>query len=183
MLKKNEHHSILLQNSYNKHGVEQFQFNVLAILEEGELLSTEQRLLEQMSMNNENHYNVSKHAVAFMRGRSHSEKTKKTMSEQRMGNKYCIGRIPWNKGIKCPDDTRSKISKSKQYTSQETRDKMSAAKIGFVPHNKGSRRSVCFRGHQVSGENAYHVKKRNTFACRACSRINSLKTKEKKEIF
>jgi len=45
-LRRGEHHSAKLQNAWRKHGAEAFEFKVLAVVEPGRLLATEQHWIE-----------------------------------------------------------------------------------------------------------------------------------------
>jgi len=62
-----------------------------------------------------------------------------------MGNKYCVGREPWNKGKYHSKETKAKISKALKgktpwikgkHHSKETREKISRANIGHTAWNK-----------------------------------------------
>jgi len=79
-LKLNKHHSKYLQNSYNKHGVDNFKFETLAYC------PSEYRIkLEQWFMDNLNPaFNILKLAASPL-GRKHTEETKNKMSVIRIG--------------------------------------------------------------------------------------------------
>ena len=173
MLSTGEHHNPHLQRSWNKHGGKSFSFLPIAFLEEHEKLPTEQRLIDLHFLRGDKTFNIAKEAVAFMKGRKHSEKTKKLMSSQRLGNKNCVGRKPWNKGIPMSEETKKKCSEALRNPSKETREKMRAAKAGKVPWNKGIVAKTCVRGHLMSGDNLYFWKKKSKFSCRACLKFHS----------
>ena len=86
-LKRNSHHSGKLQNAWNKCGELNF---ILVIIEEtsiNELLSVEQQYLDIAKTEKEMCYNVSFDSIASMRGRKHSEETKRLMSLSHKGDK------------------------------------------------------------------------------------------------
>lgn len=94
-LEKNNHHSILLQRAYNKYGKENFVFEVLEECEYEKVLEIEQIYLDNLKPFDGNGYNVSRGATSCvcvgknngmygksaMRGRKHTEESKKKMSE------------------------------------------------------------------------------------------------------
>jgi group I intron endonuclease len=67
-------------------------------------------------------------------GPNHAESTKAQLSAAARGNKRCVGRV-------LSDETRAKIGAANRSPSEETRAKMRAAKVGFVPWNKGRKLS------------------------------------------
>ncbi len=158
-LRKGEHHSILLQRAWNKHGEETFDFVLVENVEKEYLISKEQILIDEKS-----EYNVCKIAgsrlgskcseetLEKMRkakggenntfyGKHHSEESKRKMSEARKGKPSF-----W-KGKALPLEMRQKISASRMglRPSEETRKKLSLAKlgnknrfcVGNAPWNKG----------------------------------------------
>lgn len=168
MLKKGKHHSVYLQRAWNKYGEFVFEFKTLAILEDCEILPTEQRLLD-IEHSGET-YNVAKDAVAWMKGRKHSKETIESMSKSRMGNKSRTG-VPahWSKDKKPP--SLSKLLASSKNPSLETKEKMRQAKLGVVPINKGIHSSSCRNGHTRTEENTYIYKKKSggiSYNCKIC---------------
>lgn len=121
LLRKNNHHSIILQNAYNKYGEESFEFIILEKCNKKELLEKEQYYLD----NDLPKYNICSEAYAT-RGRKHTEETKRKISESNKGKHHFVmtqkqkdklskimtgrknpehskrmkGNIPWNKGKK-----------------------------------------------------------------------------------
>jgi len=86
LLKKNKHHSIILQRAWNKYKKKNF-IMILFIKEDN---IDDLRILEQFCLDFLNpRYNVAKNVSSVMKGRKHSKDSIKKMS----------GKIPWNKGI------------------------------------------------------------------------------------
>lgn len=86
-LKNNQHWNKHLQNVYNKYGIDNFDYTIIEIVEDvKELLSIEQKYLNECKNNPDNNYMISFDAVAPMRGRKCTWGYKK-------------GTIPWNKGL------------------------------------------------------------------------------------
>lgn len=103
-LSNNNHHSIILQRSWNKHGKDNFIFEVLEVIDDKNvLLEREQYYLDTYdSYNPKNGYNICKVAGSSI-GFKHTEETKLKMSKSHMGVK---------KGP-CSDKTKKKISNTK----------------------------------------------------------------------
>jgi group I intron endonuclease len=93
-LKLNKHFATYLQNSYNKYGIENFQFEVLARCPKEYLLNLEQWFLDSLSPS----FNTRKIAKNSL-GVKYSEETKQKISKI-------------HKGKKLSDETKSKISES-----------------------------------------------------------------------
>lgn len=169
MLKKGIHHSIYLQNAWNKYTEKAFVFKPIAILESYELLETEQRLLDIEHQGRT--YNVAKDAIAWMRGRKHSAETKEGMSKSRIGNKSRTGVASHWVGKKLSKEHIEKLVIAKTNPSKETREKMRLAKLGVVPINKGKHSSLCRNGHIRTEENTYIYKKKSgdiSHNCKIC---------------
>lgn len=71
-LRKNKHHSPYLQRSWNIYGEGGFIFSVIEECSRDDLLSIEQKYLDDLSPD----YNVSKSAVSPMTGNTHSMETR-----------------------------------------------------------------------------------------------------------
>lgn len=80
-LGQQRHSNPPLQAAWNKHGAEAFQFSPLAILEDCEILPTEQRLLDVM-FKSEQLYNVAIDVTSGMKGRTHSKATCEVLSRK-----------------------------------------------------------------------------------------------------
>lgn len=87
-LKKNSHPNKHLQNAYNKHGVNSFEYMVVEyIMDINELLRVEQIYLDECKKNPNRNYMISYDAIASMRGINHSNETRKKISIALTGKK------------------------------------------------------------------------------------------------
>jgi len=75
-LKNNDHHSIYLQRSIFKNGIDNFEFRIIEFVEEEYLIEIEQTYLDSTNCG----YNLSKIAGSTL-GYKHSQKTKESMSK------------------------------------------------------------------------------------------------------
>ena len=113
-LKKNKHHSHHLQRSYDKHGIDNFEFEILFTC-----LRTDLLRLEQYCINNyQPEYNNAKIAGNCL-GVKH---TKDSSDKKRIAN---IGRIFSEESL-----AKMKIAAKKRGISEETKHKMNLAKKG-----------------------------------------------------
>ena len=100
-LNKNKHPNQKLQNSWNKHGESNFDFEVIEVVDRDLLLTTEQKYLDIAAKDKNNCFNISFVAGSPMKGRKHSEETKakyklrvysehtrKIMGDRRRGRKH-----------------------------------------------------------------------------------------------
>jgi group I intron endonuclease len=86
LLRKNKHHSVHLQNAWNAYGENAFTFSIIENAPLAVLIEREQYWIDfHQSYNPVHGYNRSHKAGAPMAGLSHSEDTKATFSQQRMG--------------------------------------------------------------------------------------------------
>jgi len=132
-LRNGNHHSIYLQSSFNKHGENNFEFQVLEYVKDlDNLIEREQFWFSWTNCcNRQNGYNLSPLAGSSL-GVKHSEETKANWSKQR-------------KGAKRSDETKSRIALARLGTKRscETKLKQSLAnskrdKLKW-PHDKGSK--------------------------------------------
>jgi group I intron endonuclease len=100
LLAAGKHHSIHFQRAWNIYGSEAFVFEILELCPVGELLQREQKAIDAFDAIRGG-YNVAYIAGSPMAGRTHTEQTKKQMSENRLGKSK-------------PDGFRDKISKLKK---------------------------------------------------------------------
>jgi group I intron endonuclease len=144
-LRKGNHSNAFLQRSWNKHGEAAFEFRVMMLCGEEELLTNEQALLDAYAGKTNICYNIAKNALSPMKGRKHSAETRAKMSRSKMGIKY-----PDRKEMS--DETKAKISaslKARNDTgywlgkklSDETRERMRIAHIGRI-HSQASKDAI-----------------------------------------
>jgi group I intron endonuclease len=120
-LRRNRHHSIHLQRSYNKYGRDNFKFEVIEYCEEVRLLDLENYYLKVLKPE----YNMSKDARSPMKGRKHKKETiEKFKKIKRVsgkdhyayGTKYSKERIQKlvesRKGYKHSEETKKKMSET-----------------------------------------------------------------------
>lgn len=140
-LKRGEHRNKRLQNSWNLHGSESFEFEVLhVVVDKEQRNAVEQELLtkhfgddcynlrsdvtEPPSTWSHNPEETRRKMSEAKKGRTHSEETKRKMSEWQKGN-------PKNQTFSV--ETRRKMSESQKCrppASEETRKKIAASKLG-----------------------------------------------------
>lgn len=88
LLRSGKHHCIGLQRAWNKHGELSFVVDVLEITDKGVLLEREQVWFDTIGIRGGKHtYNASYVAGAPMKGRQHSDATRKVFSDSRQGEK------------------------------------------------------------------------------------------------
>ena len=117
-LKNNIHHNSHLQSAWNKYGEDSFEFMVLLECKINVLLLNETNLiLEYNSFNNNYGYNVNDPEHMFL-NRKHTEKTKKILSIQKIGNKNPMfgkcGDKHHNFNKKMSNESRKKMSLSRK---------------------------------------------------------------------
>lgn len=129
-LVNNKHHSIHLQNSFNKHGIENFEFLVLSTCPKEYLLKLEQWFIDSLKPE----YNMNPTAMSSL-GSKRSEETKIKLSLGHLGQKA------WNKGIAITEEQRKaqsivmtgKVSGMKGYKlTEEQRKRNSDVKKGRI---------------------------------------------------
>jgi len=114
-LKEGKHSNVFLQNSFNKYGISNFQFEILEFCDKSVLLVREQYWIDRFFDNQVMCFNINKTAGSWL-GRKHSEKSKKKMSILHKGkNKSETTKKKMSishKGLKQSEETKAKISTS-----------------------------------------------------------------------
>jgi group I intron endonuclease len=91
-LKNNKHHSKKLQNSFNKHGIDKFTFEVIEECSRELLIEIEQYWIDKLDSYNKGYNIVTKAGVNYgMLGKHHNDDFKKRKSEEMKGNKFSLG--------------------------------------------------------------------------------------------
>jgi group I intron endonuclease len=124
-LNHNKHHNSHLQASWNKYGINAFEFSVIFECKINDLLINERKLILKFKSSDNNYgYNVNDPEHSFL-NKKHSEKTKQILSLQKQGkNNPMYGKT----GINHPRfNTKSSI---------ETKNKISLSKIGIPTHRQ-----------------------------------------------
>lgn len=161
-LRHNKHHSLHLQNSYNKYGEAIFVFTILELVFDLDILTDrEQYWIDFYKSSDKNlGYNIRKKAESNV-GLTASQSTRERLSNVNKGHKVSeetrIKLSIANKGKKriVSQETRLKLSianKGKKKT-QETKDKMSKAKIEYFKNNPISQEGRLQRSERMMGKN------------------------------
>lgn len=104
-LKSNRHANKKLQHSYNKYGKDNFKFEIIEYVKDVDsLFNIEQKWLDELRPYDKCvGYNIATNTTSGMKGRKHSEETKRKFSEMRKGEKNC------NFGKKMPREAVEKM--------------------------------------------------------------------------
>ena len=171
---KKMHHSIKLQNSWNKYGEENFEFLIIEKCLIDELNSREIYWI--------NHYNSHNKGYNCTKGGNGTYGYKFTNEQLKKLSKSHKGQIPINKGQPRSEETKKRISEKCKglKLSNETKQKIREANIGkklsedhkqkISNSNKGLKRSEeskqkmskSFKGRIVSEETKQKLKKSNS---------------------
>lgn len=100
----NKHHSIKLQRSYNKYGVDAFEYIIIQYCEKENLIKSEQFWIDYFDSYKKG-YNCTPIAGSNI-GKKHSAEFSKKMSELKKGNKNRLGH-------KFSDETKEKMRQAK----------------------------------------------------------------------
>ena len=140
MLKSGTHRNSHLQNSYNKHGKEAFEFKVILYAEPNKLTRYEQELVDKHKP--EELYNICLECVDSALGVRRSEETRRKLSVAHTGNHHS-------------EEARRKLSVAHtgKHLSEETKRKMSVAQTGKHLSEEHKRKlSVAHAGKHLSEE-------------------------------
>lgn len=129
LLRKGNHHSNYLQNSWNKYKESNFEFRIIEIVPEEEWTDNNYLLdIEQMYLDTfQPEYNTLPTAGSQL-GYKHTEEARRKMSIAQKGNTNKKGK----KGVKHTEETKLKMSLSQKgrIINEETKLKMSLAQMG-----------------------------------------------------
>lgn len=126
-LQRGTHKNPILQNVFNKYGIDKLSFEVIEIVKDkNKLIEREQHYIDTLIPK----YNIRKIANSNL-GLKWSKETKLKMSKSQKGNKYCLGH-------KATEETKlkmAKASKGNKYAlgykhTEKTKLKMSESHIG-----------------------------------------------------
>ena len=147
-LRKGTHHSVLLQNHYNKYGITDLIFLIIEECSIPNLKEREQFYLDNLFPL----FNISKSATGC-EGVIPSLETRKKQSKAKLGS------VPWNKGMKGVYKTGIK-----RIPSKETRDKISAGlRRYFIEHPEGREHlSNMYKGKKLKKETINKLIKAHT---------------------
>lgn len=138
-LKRGKHHSKQLQNAWDKYGKSAFEFNIIAACDDVEILHLVEQQYLDFAFAGEKPYNGARDAVAPSRGVSLPPERRAQVSAQFKGLKHSPehveARIAPLRGRKQSHEAIAKTVATRRANgsyahSEETRKKMSAAKIG-----------------------------------------------------
>ena len=130
----NKHHSPKLQNSYNKHGLDKFVYEIIEECPKGIIIEREQYYIDLYDSYNKG-YN-SRQKAESMLGFKFSEESKKKMSDSQKGKKRSKESIEKSRqaniGRKMPPDAIEKTRQAKigKKRSDETKEKLRQANLG-----------------------------------------------------
>jgi group I intron endonuclease len=127
-LRRGNHHSIHLQNAWNKYGEPAFEFEIIELVMPWSRIDREQYWLDTLKpYNRKNGFNIAKIAEPFGEPQIFTPERKAKVSEKMKGNKHASGR-------RMSDEERAERSKAvvyREFTS-EHKAKISAAKMGHI---------------------------------------------------
>lgn len=134
-LKAGTHHSRFLQASWNEHGEDAFDFEVLLVVPAGDLITNEQRFIDELKPS----FNIHPNAASPL-GVKRTAETRRKLSELKKGIQpahlveyvqQCIGKpAPW-----VAECNRSRAGMKRSPHSPEGRANISKAKLG-IPNMK-----------------------------------------------
>lgn len=165
-LSKNTHCNRHLQNSWNKHGADSFEFSLILLCDPENKLYYEQVLLDGLHPA----YNLAINAAAPGQGLRPSETTRRKLSEASRGNTYCLGHTlteehkrkisESNNGHAVTKETRRKIIAANQgrVHTEEARGHMSEAHKGkILPEEQKRKISESNKGKPISEEQKHKI--------------------------
>lgn len=126
-LRKGNHHSIHLQNAWNKYGESAFTFEIIELVMPWSRIDREQYWLDKLKpYNRKNGFNIAKRAEPFGDPPKFTPERRAKISETHKGNQYVKGR-------KMSAEERAERSRTANRTfTDEHKANISAAKMGHV---------------------------------------------------
>lgn len=128
LLRKNKHHSIKLQNSFNKYGVDKFRFDILEVVASTqELISIEQKYLDDLKpeLNMTLVAGLNSH-LGMKRSDETREKIRKSNTGRSVSEETREKIRQYNLGLNKTDDTKDRISigikSSEKYKKSRTKE-------------------------------------------------------------
>lgn len=151
-LKKNEHHSSILQHSYNKYGHDNFIFELICKCDNSLQYILEQAYIDSMKP----YFNISKIALHL----DYSWFKREGFCS------YMKGRVPWNKGIKrTPEEKRymserlklhlSKLPLEQKLANYERTKELLKTKKPFKGKTHSENRKKLIRKHRIANRNKF----------------------------
>jgi group I intron endonuclease len=120
LLNRQKHQNIHLQRAWNKYGKDNFDFNIVELTNEDKLVLIEQKYLSLCKLSPSKFYNIGYDSNSAMRGKIHTEETKRkisiSVSKSLKGMKFSPQHIQNLKkshtGLKHSTETKQKMSES-----------------------------------------------------------------------
>jgi len=186
-LKAGRHANKKLQNSWKKHGEENFSFDVILLCSEEDLISNEQMFIDNCSL--EKMYNICLIAGST-KGRRHSDEAKRKIGLFSRGNKYCLGRtlsVEHREKITLAllsrgpmkEETKRKISETKKgrKNSEEHNKKVS---IGLKKFFNKQKESSPAKEKRIGKKWTQEQKERHSQIMKSPEVVSKLKTRPKR---
>lgn len=131
LLRRGNHHSIHLQNAWNKYGEPAFTFEVLELVMPWSRIDREQYWLDTLKpWKRKIGFNIAKRAEPFGDPPKYTPERRAKISERHKGNQYVKGR-------KMSDEERAERSRTANRTfTDEHKVNLSAAKMGHIVTNE-----------------------------------------------
>lgn len=117
LLKNGKHHSIYLQNAYNKYGKNSFEYLVLKEVQEEDLLTEEKKFFTLYNSVSPKGYNISDAPGSPFSGRNHTDEAKRKQSEKNSGEDS-----PWYGKILTEEHNRNISKANKNFTDEQEKE-------------------------------------------------------------
>jgi group I intron endonuclease len=174
------HPNAFLQNAWNKYGEPAFTFSVLEETSREKLVETEQRYLDEIFQDSEMVYNISKSADCPMRGRKQSQSWVEYMSKVMTGRKRNLPDHKPMLGKTHSNETKKKLSEQRIGVPISANAVKTQFKKGVPSWNFGAKSECCQKGHQLTGDNLYLGVRKDGRIFRNCKTCAAKATQEYK---